>query len=347
MLRLIAALILLASAVVHFGTYFGVVWPQWVMWQHGVVLLLFAVGGFATILVGSGHGKGSVVVRAAPHWLKVMTVVLGIYAGINFVLFMVLSEGGRPAERPNGTYYLANGSDFVRDLTPEEYRFQMALVFRGFSGHWMLFSSAALMLLWGANTYYWSTRKERATFEEAEEKAAEAAAAEEKAYRLRARALFARPAGSWQRVAAGFIYVATASLLLAGGPCVLLALPALIYYGVRGIRWMQASGGQFATAGCFIVVPNFFLAGRLGWRIPETLIAILYAGPGKVFSGQVVFDYLAVGPPALSDGTLVNGRLIGAGGFVTFLLCVIGTLGMTQMVQTVFGDRLPRRKLPG
>ncbi len=127
----------------------------------------------------------------------------------------------------------------------------------------------------------------------------------------------------------------------------LLAVPALVYFGVRGLRWFEASGGQFGTAGCLAIAPNFFLAGRLGWRATEALIAILYAGPGPVLSGHVVFDYLAKSPPALSDGTLVSGRLIGAGYFITFLLCAIGTLGMTQMVQTVFGDQLARKKLPG
>ncbi len=123
MMRLIALLTLLVSAVVHFGTYFGVVWPHWVMWLHVVVLGVVAIGALAAQWAAKSHGaKFDVVPRAAPRWLRKLVLVLGVYAGINFMMFLVLSEGGGPSSRPNGTHYLSDHGRFVRELTPQEYR---------------------------------------------------------------------------------------------------------------------------------------------------------------------------------------------------------------------------------
>jgi hypothetical protein len=68
--------------------------------------------------------------RGCPKWMKNMAYGFFVYGMINFILFMVLdiSKGG-VRRTPSGT---------------------PLLLFRGFSGHWMIFYSAALAILYSA-----------------------------------------------------------------------------------------------------------------------------------------------------------------------------------------------------
>jgi hypothetical protein len=84
--------------------------------------------------------------RAAPQWLKILTGIFGAYAFLNFVLFIILTEGGGPHQEKD-KFVLQSHGRVIRELTEKEFHQQQAYVVRGFSGHWMLFSSAALMLL--------------------------------------------------------------------------------------------------------------------------------------------------------------------------------------------------------
>lgn len=66
--------------------------------------------------------------RGSPRWMRWMTSGFAGYAFVNFVLFIVLEPGSR-------------GS------SPET----PAVIFRGFSGHWMAFYSAALAIFYSAD----------------------------------------------------------------------------------------------------------------------------------------------------------------------------------------------------
>jgi hypothetical protein len=65
--------------------------------------------------------------RGCPTWMKYMTYFFFGYAVINFIIFMVIMQG------------LGKGST-ANDASQ----------FRGFSGHWMAFYSAALSILYSA-----------------------------------------------------------------------------------------------------------------------------------------------------------------------------------------------------
>jgi len=66
------------------------------------------------------------VLRGAPEWMRYMVYGFGGYAMVNFAIFFFHSpHGGSGANPP-------------------------AVVWRGFSGHWMAFYSAALAILYSA-----------------------------------------------------------------------------------------------------------------------------------------------------------------------------------------------------
>jgi hypothetical protein len=79
------------------------------------------------------------MLKHVPISVRVLCIVVFIYAAVNFGLFLKDSEGGTP-ESNAGRYYLSNHGAKIRDLTPQEYRRMQALVVRGFSGHWIVFS---------------------------------------------------------------------------------------------------------------------------------------------------------------------------------------------------------------
>lgn len=66
--------------------------------------------------------------RGCPRWMRWITYGFVGYAFVNFVLFIIMEPGhGSSAETP-------------------------AVVFRGFSGHWMAFYSGALAIFYSAHT---------------------------------------------------------------------------------------------------------------------------------------------------------------------------------------------------
>ena len=84
--------------------------------------------------------------RNAPRALKILVGACFVYAIINFMLFMS-SQAGTPEEK-DGTYYLQNKGTFIRNITKKEYDFHLTNEVRGFSGHWLLFFGASMMMLY-------------------------------------------------------------------------------------------------------------------------------------------------------------------------------------------------------
>jgi hypothetical protein len=77
-----------------------------------------------------------------PGWVFVLLVAVMVYTAVNFVLFMLGTEGGSAALR-DGHYVLSDHGRVVREITQAEYLGFEANLVRGFSGHWLAFYFAA------------------------------------------------------------------------------------------------------------------------------------------------------------------------------------------------------------
>ena len=84
----------------------------------------------------SKQDSWKVVLKDAPDWMRYMVYGFFAYAFVNFAIFMVQA----PAKQPPGS--------------------PPPMVWRGFSGHWMVFYSAAMAVLYSAANYGKSGRDE-------------------------------------------------------------------------------------------------------------------------------------------------------------------------------------------
>lgn len=75
---------------------------------------------------------------ALPRWVVAMGLIILVYAIVNFLIFMVGTEGGSPTIR-DGQYLLLEHGKLIRELTASEYRALQTNEVRGFSGHWLVF----------------------------------------------------------------------------------------------------------------------------------------------------------------------------------------------------------------
>lgn len=80
----------------------------------------------------------------SPKIIGVIVFLTYIYGIINFFTFMGTMPGGPAIQE--GKYVLSNHGTVYKELTFEEYQFYRRLEVRGFSGHWMIFFSVALLL---------------------------------------------------------------------------------------------------------------------------------------------------------------------------------------------------------
>jgi hypothetical protein len=94
----------------------------------GIFVVWFPAMLASNKLVRDGKRKGywRAALRGCPSWMRWMMYGFFVYALVNFVVFIsVLPRGQMPGPAP-------------------------PVVFRGFSGHWMAFYSAALAILYSA-----------------------------------------------------------------------------------------------------------------------------------------------------------------------------------------------------
>jgi hypothetical protein len=138
----VAAVGLLLSLLVHLQTYAGIdvganhpaVWTL----HAGCLLVALPMVGSAWLNQGFKPSWRDMY----PRWARVVLVMAGAYAAVNFLLFLFLSEGAH-ADIRDGRYVLHRHGTIVRELSTADYHRHMAYVLRGFSGHWMLFYLAA------------------------------------------------------------------------------------------------------------------------------------------------------------------------------------------------------------
>jgi hypothetical protein len=147
----LAALGLVVSLAVHLSTFVGLN-PS----PHSPVMLLH-LGIFVVFLPAiltanramKGRSKNDawkLATTFAPAWLRRFVAVSFVYALLNFFLFFLLSERGQPAI-VQGEMVLQNHGQVIRRLNAVEFAKQQAYVVRGFSGHWILFYGASLMMI--------------------------------------------------------------------------------------------------------------------------------------------------------------------------------------------------------
>ena len=122
---------LIVSLWVHLGAVMGQrVAPEAFFWMlhMGIFVVWVPAVLVAQRLVGNVNRKDfwKVVLKGSPDWMRYMVYAFLGYAIANFLLFMVKAPNGDGGGNP-----------------PAE-------VWRGFSGHWMAFYSAALAILYSA-----------------------------------------------------------------------------------------------------------------------------------------------------------------------------------------------------
>lgn len=127
----LSAVGLVVSLWVHLGAVMGRrVAPEAFFWMlHvGIFVVWFPAVFVAKHRLGNLNRKNfwKVVLQGSPEWMRYMVYGFLVYAFINFALFMNQAPtGGSDANPPT-------------------------IVWRGFSGHWMAFYSAALAILYSA-----------------------------------------------------------------------------------------------------------------------------------------------------------------------------------------------------
>jgi hypothetical protein len=90
-----------------------------------------------------GRAPSFAVIRSAyPAWAVMIAAVLFPYAVLNFILFMVATEGGTP-HAEGGRFILHSHGKLIREISSSEYVAFKANEVRGFSGHWLVFYFAA------------------------------------------------------------------------------------------------------------------------------------------------------------------------------------------------------------
>jgi hypothetical protein len=136
----IAATGLILSLWVHIGAVMGRrVAPESFFWMlHVGIFVVWIPAVFvAQRLVGSMNRRDfwKVVLKGSPDWMRYMVYGFFGYAMVNFLLFMGHAPKGGGGANPPAT------------------------VWRGFSGHWMAFYSAALAILYSAAASMDSSRR--------------------------------------------------------------------------------------------------------------------------------------------------------------------------------------------
>lgn len=122
---------LVVSLWVHIGAVAGHrVAPEALFWilHVGIFVVWFPAVFVAKARVGNLRRKDfwKVALQGSPDWMRYAVYAFGGYALVNFALFTLNAPTGGGGENPP------------------------AIVWRGFSGHWMLFYSAALAILYAA-----------------------------------------------------------------------------------------------------------------------------------------------------------------------------------------------------
>jgi hypothetical protein len=129
------------SLLVHIAALFGVdvssrVPMVWVL--HVGIFVVFIPLVFSSRKVLGPRPTFSEIRALFPGWVVLLGIAVFAYAAVNFLLFMVHTEGGSPSIR-DGKYVLQSHGRLLREISSAEYVAFKANEVRGFSGHWLAF----------------------------------------------------------------------------------------------------------------------------------------------------------------------------------------------------------------
>jgi hypothetical protein len=149
-----AAVVLVMSIAVHAATFFGIDPLESIpslMMLHGLVFPPFAAALYYGRRLQFNHSISPLkLFTAAPRPLVVLTCALALYTAFHFVSAVRTTEGN-PSEH-DGKYRLVEHGRIVREISEAEYHEHRARFVRAFSGGWMLFSCASILILTGATS---------------------------------------------------------------------------------------------------------------------------------------------------------------------------------------------------
>jgi hypothetical protein len=133
------------SAAANVASYLGQSWHKGLFVLHFGILIL----GFGLVFSHGGRRVRLQVALSRWPWTRYLPVLAMVYAGVTFGATIVLSDGGMPQER-DGRLVLASRGRFIRELTPEEFRWHEALDSRLWTAAWMCFYLCFALHLAGA-----------------------------------------------------------------------------------------------------------------------------------------------------------------------------------------------------
>jgi hypothetical protein len=326
-----AAALLIVSLVVHASTFLGIdpmaEWPG-VMFLHLAIFPPFIAAIYYAWRTGGKEPENlDPVVNSAPLWLRILTGVFFAYALVNFAIFMVLNEGGGPHER-DGKYFLQSHGRVLRELTKEEYHRQQAYVVRGFSGHWMLFACAALMLLVGAARLRRRLAGAPAPTSASPtgQAAAPAATADvaEQAGPGGGADLPPEPTTVRAGVVSLVLYLACLVMIFSDWPALsvaaVLPVTTAMVLALRRRRGFPHRAFE-SCIGCLAVFPSALIAGCMGRQAAEFIYLAIYVGLGAALTHKVAVTFPKEGPAQLSNGELLDNRV-----WAALMLFVTGRL---------------------
>ncbi len=248
---------------------------------------------------------------AVPLWIKTLIVILFVYAMVSCTLAEMQTEGGGANQLKDGSFALTSHGRFFRELTEEEYHRYRSYEVRAASGVWMLFYSVSIMLLAGA-----MRMKQRIAAGEPVEPH------DLKKVPSRARDGTPRPVFTpGDRPPSPF----AALMALGGGIGLLWTIasghPALnataasicivlgVFYCRRQLGVKEMTFGETAV-GCFAVFPSFFVAIFMTFQLQWFVYVAITCGLEQAATGAVTFAHTETGPYTLTNGQVVNHRLL-------------------------------------
>ena len=141
LLALVALIGFLLSLAVHVAALFGIDVAAKIPLVWALHVGIFVV--FIPFIILSPKVLGSKpafadVRQLFPGWVMALGVVIFAYVILNFLLFILATQGGSPSIR-DGKFVLQDHGRLIRELTASEYTSFKANEVRGFSGHWLAF----------------------------------------------------------------------------------------------------------------------------------------------------------------------------------------------------------------
>ena len=149
---ILSALIFAISFVVHLSTFLQIDTMEAI---PGVMLIHVAIFPpfFAAIVYLNklsrerGYTTRQVLMQT-PFWMRLVCGTCFAYAFINFIIFGIQSRNGGPSKE-DGKFFLTEHGRVIREISEAEFHQHQNYVVRGFSGHWLAGSSAAVIFLTG------------------------------------------------------------------------------------------------------------------------------------------------------------------------------------------------------